>query len=72
MLFSQPVDCRQRRAYAEIVGDVAVAVERHIEVGAHEHARPAFKRKVFELRNGSETHRYFVPMNSTRSTRRFE
>ncbi len=35
--FGQPLDGRQRGADAEVVGDPAVVVQRHVEVGAHQH-----------------------------------
>ncbi len=44
---SEPLDGRQRGSDAQIVGDLAV-FERHVEVGAQQHAPPGDVGQIFE------------------------
>ena len=76
----QPLDRRERGSDAEVVGDLA-AVERHVEVGAHQDALPVDVGQVFEKgelhRMGgchwfAACHWLAAPTMSARSTSRFE
>ena len=71
----------ERGSDAQVVADPrwpVAAVERHVEVGAHQYAcRPSADPRVvaghLDTAPGpARTRAHFSPMNSTRSTRRFE
>ncbi len=67
----QPLDRRQRRPDAQVVGDAAV-LHRHVEVRAQQHPLPLETRQVFEDRDLRRHYWLARPMMIDMSTRRFE
>ena len=69
----QRLQRRRRGGDAARVGDDAVIVEWHIQIGAHQHAAPrnTFRQKIFKSWNEITVYSD-LPTSATRSTRRLE